>query len=97
MKKVAHNLIIVEGNISAGKTTLSQALAKQLNMRLWSEPVAENPYLEKFYAEYVSIMPTQSIMYLLSRLHACISVRVAYPFTALKPHPLSSKSQALRP
>lgn len=42
-------LVIVEGNISAGKTTLSRALAKHLNFELFLEPVVENPFLDKFY------------------------------------------------
>jgi len=45
----APKLVIVEGNISAGKTTLSRALAKRLDFELFLEPVVENPFLEKFY------------------------------------------------
>ena len=44
-------LIIIEGNIGVGKTTLSQKLSTLLNYKLFLEPTSKNPYLEKFYAE----------------------------------------------
>lgn len=44
-----YNYITVEGNIGAGKTTLSQLLAKKLNARLVLEEFADNPFLPKFY------------------------------------------------
>ena len=46
-----YNLITIEGNIGAGKTTLSTLLAKQLNARLVLEEFSDNPFLPKFYAE----------------------------------------------
>ena len=42
-------LIIVEGNISAGKSTLCKALGKELNYHVLLEPVLENPFLAKYY------------------------------------------------
>ncbi|KAL0486375.1 deoxyguanosine kinase [Acrasis kona] len=44
-------LAIVEGNISAGKTTLCRDLAKTINFKPYFEPHIENPWLEKFYNE----------------------------------------------
>jgi len=44
-------LIIIEGNISAGKSTLTENLAKELNARPFFEPVKTNPYLELFYKD----------------------------------------------
>jgi deoxyadenosine/deoxycytidine kinase len=44
-------LIIVEGNIAAGKSTLCQDLATILNYGLFIEPTDDNPYLEKYYKE----------------------------------------------
>ena len=41
--------LIIEGNIGAGKTTLSQMLADDLNANLILEQFADNPYLPKFY------------------------------------------------
>jgi len=44
-------LVVVEGNISAGKSTLARDIAEQLNYRLFLEPVIGNPYLSRFYAD----------------------------------------------
>lgn len=44
-----YNFITIEGNIGAGKTTLSQLLAKHYNARLVLESFEENPFLPKFY------------------------------------------------
>ncbi|PZP48484.1 MAG: deoxynucleoside kinase [Pseudopedobacter saltans] len=46
-----YRLITVEGNIGAGKTTLSSILAERLNARLVLESFADNPFLPKFYAD----------------------------------------------
>ncbi|TSA58610.1 MAG: deoxynucleoside kinase [Sediminibacterium sp.] len=44
-----HQFITVEGNIGAGKTTLTNLLAKHYNARIILEEFAENPFLSKFY------------------------------------------------
>jgi len=44
-----HHFIAVEGNIGAGKTTLSQLLSQHFNAKLMLEEFAENPFLIKFY------------------------------------------------
>jgi deoxyguanosine kinase len=44
-----YSFITIEGNIGAGKTTLSQLLAKHYNARLVLEEFADNPFLQKFY------------------------------------------------
>jgi deoxyguanosine kinase len=44
-----YNFITVEGNIGAGKTTLSNLLSTHFNARLILEEFAENPFLPKFY------------------------------------------------
>lgn len=41
--------ITIEGNIGAGKTTLSELLCKHYNGRLILEEFADNPFLPKFY------------------------------------------------
>lgn len=53
-------LLIVEGNIGVGKTTLSQKLADRLSYRIFLEPTTENPYLGKAegYAMWVNLTPT---------------------------------------
>lgn len=38
-------LLIVEGNIGVGKTTLTKKLAKALGYRTFLEPATENPFL----------------------------------------------------
>ncbi|MCX6208134.1 MAG: deoxynucleoside kinase [Bacteroidetes bacterium] len=44
-----HHFITVEGNIGAGKTTLSNLLAQHFNAKLVLEEFADNPFLAKFY------------------------------------------------
>ena len=46
-----HNFITIEGNIGAGKTSLSKMLAEKFNAKLILEQFAENPFLPKFYKE----------------------------------------------
>ena len=44
-----HQFITIEGNIGAGKTTLTNLLAKHFNAKAVLEEFAENPFLSKFY------------------------------------------------
>lgn len=44
-----YSFITIEGNIGAGKTTLSHLLSKHFNARLVLEEFADNPFLPKFY------------------------------------------------
>ena len=44
-----YHFIAIEGNIGAGKTTLSHLLSKKLNARLILEEFADNPFLPRFY------------------------------------------------
>ena len=44
-----YNFITIEGNIGAGKTTLSTLLSKHFDAKLILEEFAENPFLPKFY------------------------------------------------
>jgi deoxyadenosine/deoxycytidine kinase len=46
-----YSFITVEGNIGAGKTTLSNLLAKHFDARLILEQFADNPFLPKFYED----------------------------------------------
>ncbi len=41
--------LVIEGNIGAGKTTLANMLAHDLNAKLILERYADNPFLPKFY------------------------------------------------
>lgn len=59
--------IAVEGPIGAGKTTLAKRLAQTLRYPLMLEPVTENPFLDRFYAEGDQhALPTQ-LFFLLHR------------------------------
>ncbi|MCC6276603.1 MAG: deoxynucleoside kinase [Oligoflexia bacterium] len=44
-------LIIIEGNIGAGKSHLTKALVDRLGARAMYEPVETNPYLEDYYSD----------------------------------------------
>lgn len=44
-----YSFVTIEGNIGAGKTTLSHLLAKHYNAKLVLEQFADNPFLPKFY------------------------------------------------
>jgi 2-amino-4-hydroxy-6-hydroxymethyldihydropteridine diphosphokinase len=46
-----YNYIAIEGNIGAGKTTLSNKLAEDFNAKLVLERFADNPFLPKFYED----------------------------------------------
>lgn len=46
-----YNYITIEGNIGAGKTSLTQMLANELNATELLEEFAENPFLSKFYED----------------------------------------------
>jgi deoxyadenosine/deoxycytidine kinase len=47
----AKRLVLVAGNIGAGKTSLAQKLGAKLNWRTGFETIEENPYLGKFYGD----------------------------------------------
>lgn len=46
-----NNFIVIEGNIGAGKTSLSKKIAEEFNAKLILEQFADNPFLPKFYKE----------------------------------------------
>ena len=49
--KSKYNYVVIEGNIGAGKTTLSTRISEEYNARLVLEHFADNPFLPKFYAD----------------------------------------------
>lgn len=51
MKSNPNRYICIEGNIGAGKTTLSQMIALEYNCKLILEEFSENPFLEYFYKD----------------------------------------------
>ena len=48
---MAKHLVLVAGNIGAGKTSLTERLAARLNWDSGFESVADNPYLPDFYTD----------------------------------------------
>jgi deoxyadenosine/deoxycytidine kinase len=48
---MSKHLVLVAGNIGAGKTSLTERLAARLNWTSGFESVADNPYLPDFYAD----------------------------------------------
>ena len=46
-----YNYIAIEGNIGAGKTSLSNKISSDFNAKLILERFADNPFLPKFYKE----------------------------------------------
>jgi deoxyguanosine kinase len=46
-----HNYIAIEGNIGAGKTSLSSMISEQFNGKLILEQFEDNSFLPKFYKE----------------------------------------------
>lgn len=48
---MAKRLVLVAGNIGAGKTSLAEKLGQKLGWRTGFETIEENPYLGKFYRD----------------------------------------------
>ena len=46
---INNKFIGIAGNIGVGKTTMTNELASQLNLKPIFESVIDNPYLEDFY------------------------------------------------
>jgi len=59
--------IAVEGNIGAGKTTVSRLLAGETGARLFLEEVDDNPFIEKFYGDMEGYAFQAQIFFLLNR------------------------------
>jgi deoxyadenosine/deoxycytidine kinase len=61
-------MIIVAGNIGAGKTTLGRLIAQRLGAELFCEEVDNNPYLEDYYADLEKFAFHVQVFFLGSRL-----------------------------
>ena len=48
---MSKRLVVVAGNIGAGKTSLTERIGSRLGWRTDFESVADNPYLPDFYAD----------------------------------------------
>ncbi len=51
--KIPNNAVItIAGTVGVGKSTMTKALAKELDFKTSYEKVDSNPYLDKFYADF---------------------------------------------
>lgn len=66
MSELPH-YIVVEGPIGVGKTTVAEALSKEMGARLVREEVEENPFLVKFYKDMRGHAFQTQLFFLLSR------------------------------
>ncbi|RLU03440.1 MAG: deoxynucleoside kinase [Ketobacter sp.] len=60
-------LIVVEGPIGVGKTTLTRKLARTFGYELLLEGAAENPFLERFYGDQKQWALQTQLFFLLQR------------------------------
>ncbi len=67
--------IAVAGNIGAGKTTLTQLLAKHYRWTAQFEDVLENPYLEDFYNDMERWSFNLQVYFLNSRFSQVLAIR----------------------
>ncbi|HIY76224.1 MAG TPA: deoxynucleoside kinase [Candidatus Sphingobacterium stercorigallinarum] len=67
--------IAIVGNIGAGKTTLTERLAKHLNFEPQYEAVENNPYLEDFYSDMKRWAFNLQIFFLNSRFRHIVDLQ----------------------
>ncbi|MBF00156.1 2-amino-4-hydroxy-6-hydroxymethyldihydropteridine diphosphokinase [Flavobacterium coralii] len=65
----AMNYLAIEGNIGAGKTTLSGKIAEDFNAKLVLERFADNPFLPKFYKDQQRYAFSLEMAFLADRYH----------------------------
>jgi deoxyadenosine/deoxycytidine kinase len=61
--------LVIEGNIGAGKTTLSRKIAERYNARLILERFEENPFLPRFYTDPARFAFPVELSFLADRYH----------------------------
>ncbi|HSG28870.1 MAG TPA: deoxynucleoside kinase [Candidatus Krumholzibacterium sp.] len=59
--------LAIEGNIGAGKTTLSRMISEETGSRLFLEEVDDNPFIERFYGDMSGYAFQAQIFFLLNR------------------------------
>lgn len=60
-------MIVIDGVVGVGKSTLMKILAEELNLIQFEEPVVENPILPKFYEDRARYAFPSQIFFLNSR------------------------------
>jgi len=66
--------IAVEGNIGAGKTTLTRLISETTEARLFLEEVDDNPFIEKFYENMQGYSFQAQIFFLLNRYRQQLTI-----------------------
>ena len=69
IKRQDYNFIVIEGNIGAGKTSLTKRIAEQFNAKIILEQFAENPFLPKFYKDAEKYSFPLELSFLADRYH----------------------------
>ena len=69
IKSGDYNFIVIEGNIGAGKTSLTKRIAEQYNAKIILEQFAENPFLPKFYKDSEKYSFPLELSFLADRYH----------------------------
>ena len=64
-----YQLITVEGNIGAGKTTLAKMLAKDLDAKLVLERFEDNPFLPQFFKNFEEKAFATELFFMAERYH----------------------------
>ena len=67
--------VAIAGNIGAGKTTLTQLLAKHYNWEAQLEDVVDNPYLDDFYNQMERWSFNLQVYFLNSRFRQVLQIR----------------------
>lgn len=74
--------IVVAGNIGAGKTTLTEMLAKHYGWEPKLEAVARNPYMEDYYRDIHRWSFCFEVFFLKERFRDLLSITPPYKFHA---------------
>ncbi len=64
-----YKFIVIEGNIGAGKTSLTKRIADQFNAKTILEQFADNPFLPKFYEDSEKYSFPLELSFLADRYH----------------------------
>ena len=67
--------VAIAGNIGAGKTTLTQLLAKHYKWEAQLEDVVDNPYLDDFYNQMERWSFNLQVYFLNSRFRQVLQIR----------------------
>ena len=86
--------IAVAGNIGAGKTTLTQLLAKHYRWEAHFEDVVDNPYLDDFYNQMERWSFNLQIYFLNSRYRQILKIRETGKNISARSRPPFAKTTA---